>query len=875
MPLVNDTLRNFVGGELSLSVSARSDIKAYEHGCERLENFILETTGPIKYRTGTKFVNATRRNQVARFIPFQFSDSQCYLIEMTPGYFRFYKDGGVICMDNQSITGIIAANPTVITSPMHGLNNGDEVFIYSMSGEMSVLNGRSFIVKNATLDTFALYDDNNNPIDTTGLTFEGNILDGGNATTNPPDVYNGGNASNSDDLDVDLDTVYTGGTASVSPADILDGGNATTNPSYNHDGGNADNTNSISIIDGSDAAGTGLVVGVLNKIYEITNPYTNISGKSDDEILDYLNEVYYTQNTDTMYFVHPDYPPRKLTRTSHTSWQFSTFSRTNDYMTGPGKYPGAVAFDGAGRIVYSAFKDEPDLVLMSRGPDSTTGQPRYDDFTTGTLANDAIKMYLASTDGKVMVVKWLAVNNKYFLVGTESGLLRLVSSDGSDYAFSAEKLPVAKSVDSVGCENIKPVPKGTSMFYMQKGSRILRCLEYDLYYDSYKSADENLVADTITLSGVRELVFQLGRPDILWMPKVNGDLIGMTYHESENVSGWHRTFLGGSNAKVLSCGIMPRTREFDQLWVIVERVIGNSIKRYVEYFADFEHFLTKEDFYTKEGNEKEDLERYYNDMFERQKNEIHLDSCLTYDGSLLGLSANASLIISPILGSDGLAVITSNIAVFHESDVDRQIWRLHENGIGSGRAAIVEFVDYRNVICKIKKAFDVDILPPGYWSLTTAKVSGLNHLEGETVNVVADGAVHTDCVVNNGEITLNAQADIIHVGYKYRGLVKSMNLNFGGQTGSAQNKARNVFKVIFEFLNSLGVKFGTNLYALSKLDFRTVNSHLNRPSQLFTGPKEKVFDDKTAKRKHVYVVQESPLPCTIQAIDVFMEVDDD
>ena len=189
--------------------------------------------------------------------------------------------------------------------------------------------------------------------------------------------------------------------------------------------------------------------------------------------------------------------------------------------------------------------------------------------------------------------------------------------------------------------------------------------------------------------------------------------------------------------------------------------------------------------------------------------------------------------------------------------------------------SIVEFTDSKTVICKLLRAFDTMTLAPGLWALTTDHIKGLEHLEGETVSVVTDGAVHTDCIVENGEIKLTAQADVIHVGYKYRGLIKTTNLNIGGTSGSAQNKARNVYKVIFEFLNSLGVKFGTNLYRLTKLDFRGVNSRLNRPSPLYSGPKEKVFDDKTEWRKHCYIVQDSPLPCTIQAIDVYMEVVDD
>lgn len=786
MPLVNVTLRNFIGGELGPSVRARSDIKVYANGCERIENFMIETTGPIKYRTGTLYINPTRRNNLARFIPFQFSDTQAYLIEVTPGYFRFYKDNGIICEDKKDITNITSASPAVVTCKGHGFSNEDEIFIYEVKGITS-LNGKSYVIKNVTTDTFELYDsDGENPISTIGQ-------------------------------------AYVSG-------------------------------------------------GIINRIVEVKTPYTDIEGLSDEEIMSYLRGIHYTQNTDTMYVVHQKYPPRKLTRSSHTKWDFKTFTRTSDYMTGEGKYPGSVAFDGAGRLIYSKFLDEPDLVLMSRGPDSKTGSQRYDDFTTGDLANDAIKMYLASTDGRVLVVKWLTVNNRYFLVGTESGLLRLVPSDGYDNAFSAETLPVSKPIDSCGCENIRPVPKGNLLFYFQKGSLILRCLEYDLVYDSYKSVDKNLISDIITSGGCREIILQSGRPDVLWIPKKNGELIGLTYHETEEVAAWYRFKIGG-NGKVLAEGIMPRPDKYDQLWLIVERVINGKVRRYVEVMSDFVEFLSPEDFYTDEDSKENDSDCYLNDIYERQKIENHLDCCLTYDGSVLGSDLNATITISK--REDGLFDFVSDVDIFSEKDIDRQIWRLHENGKGSGRALIVGYTDTKTVTCKQLRAFDVQELKPGKWTLTTDSISGLDHLEGETVSIVADGAVHSERVVQNGKIELSAQADMVHVGYKYRGLIKTTNLNAGGTSGSAQNKPRNVYKVIFELLNSLGVKFGTDLYRLSKLPFRSVDSRLNRPSPLFSGPYEKVFDDKTKKRKNIYIVQDSPLPCTIQAIDVFMEVVDD
>lgn len=776
---------NFVGGELSPSVRARSDIKVFANGCERLENFILETVGPIKYRTGSVFVNPTRRNALGRWIPFQFSDTQAYLIECTPGFFRFYKDGGVIVDSDKSVTGITNAKPAVVTITAHGFSNEHELF-FANTG-FDVLDGKSFIVKNKTDNTFELYDEDGNAIDT---------------------ISSG---------------TYTSG-------------------------------------------------GIANKIVEVETPYNNVSGKTDEQILEYLNKIQFSQNADTMYVVHPDYPPRKLTRSSHTAWTFTTYTRTADPFTGENKYPGAVSFDGAGRVIYGYSHEEPEAIWASRGPSSSTGEPRYDDMTLGTLANDGLKLYLAPTQGKVDAIQWLTLNSRYFLVGTFSGLIRLVSPSGSEEPFSAEEPPIARAIDAFGCEKIRPIPRGNLLFYLQRNSLILRCLEYDLVYDSYKSVDKNLVADTVTRSGIREIVFQHARPDVIWGVKKNGTLLGLTYHETEDVAGWHRQIMG-RKGKVISAGIMARPDSFDQLWLMVERKINGKVRRYTEYISDFVDFLDLEDFYTEEENEKEDRQRFENDMYERQKLEVHLDCSMTYDGSLLGIDKDATLTIGTV--TDGLATITSNKDIFSEGNLDRQIWRLHEEGEGTGRAAIVAYTDPKTVTCKIIKDFDVTTLTPGIWTLTTDDIGGLNHLEGETVSIVTDGAVHVDKVIQNGSIKLDNQSDVVHIGLPYRGLLKSMNIQAGGVSGSAQNKPRHVTKVVFEFLNTLGTKFGTGLYNLQKLAFRRASDRTNRPSPLFSGSKSEDCRDSTETRKHIYVVQDTPLPCTVQAVDIFMETIDE
>jgi hypothetical protein len=63
-----------------------------------------------------------------------------------------------------SITDVSAANPTVITSPGHGLANSDKIAIVAVEGETAVNStvGQVHVVSNITTDTFTV------PVNTTG-----------------------------------------------------------------------------------------------------------------------------------------------------------------------------------------------------------------------------------------------------------------------------------------------------------------------------------------------------------------------------------------------------------------------------------------------------------------------------------------------------------------------------------------------------------------------------------------------------------------------------------------------------------------------------------------------------------------------------------
>lgn len=86
----------FNSGELSPTLRARVDLSRYASGCKTLLNMLVLAEGPATRRPGTRFVTRTKGDGVVRLIPFEFSTVQAYVIEAGAGYFRFFRNGGVI-----------------------------------------------------------------------------------------------------------------------------------------------------------------------------------------------------------------------------------------------------------------------------------------------------------------------------------------------------------------------------------------------------------------------------------------------------------------------------------------------------------------------------------------------------------------------------------------------------------------------------------------------------------------------------------------------------------------------------------------------------------------------------------------------------------
>ena len=182
MPRTTLALTNFVSGELSPKMDGRIDFEKYSSGAKTLENMLIHPQGAASRRTGTQFISEVKTSSLkTRLIPFEFSTTQTYMIEVGNLYMRFFKDKGAILEGDKTISGITNADPGVVTASSHGFSNGDFVVISSVAG-MTEVNGRTYKVANKTTNTFELNDVDGNAIDT--------------ATSGPYSTYTSGGVAN-------------------------------------------------------------------------------------------------------------------------------------------------------------------------------------------------------------------------------------------------------------------------------------------------------------------------------------------------------------------------------------------------------------------------------------------------------------------------------------------------------------------------------------------------------------------------------------------------------------------------------------------------------------------------------------------------------
>lgn len=888
---------SFSGGELSPRLDGRPDLKKFSQGARVLENMLVMSHGGAKKRSGTKFVIAQNGVTDVALVPFQYSTEQSYILLFGDSYVWFFKDGGIITQTATNITAITAANPPVVTSVAHGLDNGDKVIIQSVGG-MTELNNRWFTVANKTADTIEL-----SGVDATGYTAYtsgGTVAEIVELTTTytAAQVLELQFAQSADTLyivhkDHALKKLQRSSHTSwtLSEPDITTGPFRTLN-------GNRDHKITVSVPSATVTAATQAnpcVITCSGGHPFVTDQYvaftsvggmTNLNG-NDYKITRISSTQFSLNDTDsTAYGVYTT----GGTATSSASI-FSTYIVGQEVtLTATG---GHTPFTSTmvGALIRLSVEGATTGISSAPVGDGTRG------LTVGDVYTNAGNVYgISQVNG---VTTWVSINR---VPSHDSGIVRMYEVGSStDYADSAflhpnyciVRITAYTSSTEVTAELVRYqmdpsiISNGTS--YWEEGSwsdrrgypRAITFYEQRLFlagvegdptvvFSSQSGAYENFEDGSEDSNALIYRVPARSADVIRWLNSGRVLTAGSSFGEYAFASSSQNQSLTPSNVKA-----SPQTNygtsdcpplTINQAVLYPQRNgTPNSAARKLR---EFQYRYDQDAFGSTDMTVFS--EHIFGTGITRLAYQTEPDSliwCRRSDGTLACCTYERLQEVVAWhrheLGGTGASVKT--IAVIPGSDGD-ELWMSVERTIASATVRYIEVMaptfkdDDDKEDARIMDAYAT------YSGSSSTMISGLWHLRGEAVSVLNNGAVETGTVTSTGRLTLSRATTKAHIGYAYTGIIESEDLEAGAQAGTAQSRAKRISEIYLRVLNSLGGTAGPDASTQKAFLYRKAGQPMGTSPPLYSGLIKLDFPGGWDRFARIRIEHADPLPLHVTAV---------
>tara|TARA_Y100001970_G_scaffold168648_1_gene206244 strand:+ start:6199 stop:8199 length:2001 start_codon:yes stop_codon:yes gene_type:complete len=245
--------------------------------------------------------------------------------------------------------------------------------------------------------------------------------------------------------------------------------------------------------------------------------------------------------------------------------------------------------------------------------------------------------------------------------------------------------------------------------------------------------------------------------------------------------------------------------------------------------------------------------------------------CVRSDGTLLGFTyARAEEVVGwhrHIIGgafSSGQAVVESVATIPTDSNED-ELYMIVKRTINGATRRYVEYLSLFDYGTDQNDAFYVDSGLTYSGSAATV-ITGLDHLEGQSVTILANGSTHPNKTVSGGSITLDRTATKAHIGLSYTSLLQTMRVEGAGNDSTSQSKTKRINEVTLRLHETVGVEVGADLSDMERIPFRSSAAAMDTAVPLFTGDKQVEFRNDFNTDGFVYVRQTQPLPLTLVSI---------
>ena len=218
--------------------------------------------------------------------------------------------------------------------------------------------------------------------------------------------------------------------------------------------------------------------------------------------------------------------------------------------------------------------------------------------------------------------------------------------------------------------------------------------------------------------------------------------------------------------------------------------------------------------------------------------------------------------------STGSAVVESVAAISNSlasSKGEDSLYMIVKRTINGGTKRYVEIMQPFDFADDVEDAWFLDSALQ-YSGGATTSLSGLSHLEGQTVSILANGSTHPDKVVSSGAISLDRSVTKATVGLKYTSALQTMRIESGSADGSAQGKVKRIQEITARFFQTVGAEIGSSSSNTDIIPFRDSSMAMSKAVELFTGDKQIEFNADYETDGFIYVQQQQPLPMTITAM---------
>lgn len=817
---------SFSSGEIAPSLFARCDTNKYASGLRTLRNNIVMRHGGTANRPGTTFVGEVKdSSKTVRLLKFVFNDSQTYILEFGDMYMRVVQDGAQLTLTAQNITAITNASTGVLTySGSDTYANGDQVYVSGIVGAIGTyLNNRTFKVAsvNTGNNTFQLNYLDGTAVNTTSM---GSYTSGGTIE----ELYQITTPYVEDDLPLiqfvqsaDVITLVhpnyaprelsrTGHTSwTLSEITFAPAQAAPTNPGNGSGAPGSVTLWKITAINGETfeeslptastgsanvpSSGTpisvtwtaatdateynvykalngvygfiGVAVGTTFSDVGITpdttttpptarNPFaletskamsgitlanpavvtTATHGYATGDVV-FISLVVGTVEVNNIYFI--------VTVLSSTTFSLSTLSGvavdSSAYTAygsagiaqRAGNYPGTVTYVQQ-RRTFGRSNQNPEKVWMSRSA-------QHENFTVSAPLQDDDAVTFSLVGKKVNEIRHLLDLGKplaftsgaeWTLEGDAAGIIKPTAINPKPQTYN-------------GASTLSPILIGGNALYVQNRGSIVRNLAFEFQADGYRGTDLTIFSthlfDGYTLV---DWDYQQIPHSIVWAVRDDGTLLGVTYIQEQQIVGWHRHDFDGTVENVC---VVPEGTE-DAVYLVIKRTINGATKRYIERMTT----------------------RLIEDLIDT----VLMDSTLTYDGRHDG-TTTMTLSGGTTWAYDETITLTASVSTFASTDVGNVIQLTGAEG------SLIRFTIGHYTSATVVTGKPHMTVPAGMrsiaiatWARAVDELTGLWHLEGETVSVFADKFVvsspnnesYTTVTVTNGAVALDKPYGVIHIG---------------------------------------------------------------------------------------------------------------